>query len=77
MYFQEALTVIENYNGSSDFIELTYPTTTILGQKFRVDNSFYGVKVCQYNFFIDYSLLIHMVDTFIQPSVQLVAFLLH
>lgn len=40
--------VNEKYNETSSLIDLAYPVTTILGQKFRIDVNFFGVQVFFY-----------------------------
>ncbi|VDM98225.1 unnamed protein product, partial [Onchocerca ochengi] len=49
MSMYNGLLINEQYDGTSEQIKLAYPVTTILGQKLRIDDSFYGVEVGEEN----------------------------
>nr|CRZ25000.1 BMA-PTR-3 [Brugia malayi] len=44
-----SLMINEQYNGTSAQIDLAYPVSTILGQRFRIDDNFFGVEVGKRN----------------------------
>ncbi|VDN04492.1 unnamed protein product [Thelazia callipaeda] len=55
---QNGLVINNQFNETSSLIHLAYPTANILGQKFRTDNNFFGVKVDKNNVLIDARLIV-------------------
>ncbi|MCP9263739.1 Patched domain-containing protein 3 [Dirofilaria immitis] len=55
---RNGLLINEQYNGTSDQINLAYPISTILGQKFRIDDNFYGVEIGKQNALLDARLIL-------------------
>uniref|UniRef100_A0A0R3RUD5 SSD domain-containing protein n=1 Tax=Elaeophora elaphi TaxID=1147741 RepID=A0A0R3RUD5_9BILA len=52
------LMVNEQYNGTSAQIILAYPISIILGQRFRIDDSFFGVQLGKQNVLLDAQLVL-------------------
>uniref|UniRef100_A0A1I8F0D1 SSD domain-containing protein n=1 Tax=Wuchereria bancrofti TaxID=6293 RepID=A0A1I8F0D1_WUCBA len=44
-----SLMINEQFNGTSAQIDLAYPVSTILGQRFRIDDNFFGVQIGKRN----------------------------
>ncbi|CAG9534874.1 unnamed protein product [Cercopithifilaria johnstoni] len=63
-----SLMLNEQYNGTSSQINLAYPISTILGQKFRIDDNFFGVQVGKQNGLLDVRLVLLQFRAILQVS---------
>uniref|UniRef100_A0A915PS89 SSD domain-containing protein n=1 Tax=Setaria digitata TaxID=48799 RepID=A0A915PS89_9BILA len=64
-----SLAINNEYNESSAQISLAYPVSTILGQKFRIDDNFFGVQVGKHNVLADARLVLLQFRAILQDHV--------
>ncbi|VDK67156.1 unnamed protein product [Litomosoides sigmodontis] len=63
-----SLIINERFNGTSSHINLAYPISTIIGQRFRIDDNFFGVRVDEQNNLLDARLVLLHFRAILQDS---------
>ncbi|EJD76468.1 hypothetical protein LOAG_16597 [Loa loa] len=64
------LLINEQYNGTSAQIDLAYPVSTILGQRFRIDDNFFGVQIGKRNILLDTRLVLLQFRAILQGNID-------
>ncbi|VDN83429.1 unnamed protein product [Brugia pahangi] len=65
-----SLMINEQYNGTSAQIDLAYPVSTILGQRFRIDDNFFGVEVGKRNSLLGAHLVLLQFRAILQGNID-------